>query len=287
MLSPTNIIIREATYKDRQNLAHLIETETFVHRHLDWKPVLDWIGNGPFLLAEDEGEILGALAAPSDLPETAWVRLFLVRSDLEPNEIWALLWEQTKELLQNKAHLQTVAVIPLHNWYQHILLKSSFRIETQVIMLRWKGVFSQRDENIGKLDINIRPILMDDISAVRLVDSLAFEPIWQISEEMLRIAFNQAAYASLIEINNDIIAYQISTYSSSGAHIARLAVMPKYQRKNIGSELIQDVIQQFMKRGVRGITVNTQIDNASALSLYTKAGFKRTGEKYPVYKYLI
>jgi len=285
MVSPANINIREANHKDRQNLAHLIETETFVHRHLDWKPVLDWIGKEPFLLAERGEKIIGVLSAPSDLPETAWIRLFLVQSDQQPLDVWTPLWEQVRFVLQKKSHVQTIAAIPLHNWYQHILIKSDFKLETQVIMLNWDGVTPTMNKN--KYLKSIRPMLMKDIKAVRDVDSLAFDPIWQISEEMLRIAFNQAAYATLVEIDDEIIAYQISTYSSSGAHIARLAVKPMYQGKRVGSGLINDVIQQFLQRGIRRITVNTQIDNDSAVSIYSKTGFKRTGEKYPVYKYLI
>jgi ribosomal protein S18 acetylase RimI-like enzyme len=45
------------------------------------------------------------------------------------------------------------------------------------------------------------------------------------------------------------------------------------------------MLSQFDRRGAQAVTVNTQQDNIASLSLYQKAGFRRTGEEYPVYQY--
>jgi hypothetical protein len=44
------ITIRQATEDDRQKLAMLVHFEVYVHRHLDWRPPLDWLGSQPYLL---------------------------------------------------------------------------------------------------------------------------------------------------------------------------------------------------------------------------------------------
>jgi ribosomal protein S18 acetylase RimI-like enzyme len=85
------------------------------------------------------------------------------------------------------------------------------------------------------------------------------------------------------EDETGIIGYQISTTSAMGGHLARLAVLPAYQGRRIGYALLNDLLRQFVYRGIFRVTVNTQSDNLASLKLYEKAGFERTGERYPVY----
>ena len=46
--------IRKANIRDQQQLANLIHFETLVHRHLDWRPPLEWIGYDPYLVLEED-----------------------------------------------------------------------------------------------------------------------------------------------------------------------------------------------------------------------------------------
>ena len=48
---------RPATQDDRRQLDNLIHFEPHVHRHLDWRRPLDWIGHSPFWVAEKDGRI--------------------------------------------------------------------------------------------------------------------------------------------------------------------------------------------------------------------------------------
>ena len=284
MYSSISFKIRSATRKDRKSLSELMDTEAFVHRHLDWKPALEWIGTPPFKVAERNGSIIGALSCSPDVPEIAWIRLFLARTGFDLQVIWKQLWESSKIALKEIGQIEAVTAIPLHNWFQHILIQSQFHLVNHVVMLNWDGIIHElwRKERTSVL---IRPMLMQDIADVKVIDNEAFEPIWRISEEMLRIAFNQAAYATVAVLNNELVAYQITTYSSSGAHIARLATKPNAQRKGIGLQLVHDIVKNFVNNSIYRISVNTQSDNHHALSIYRKVGFVDTGEKYPVYIY--
>jgi len=86
------------------------------------------------------------------------------------------------------------------------------------------------------------------------------------------------------EDDGQLLGYQISTATTMGGHLARLAVHPAAQGGGIGYALVHDMLSQFTRRGARQVTVNTQQDNLVSLALYQKAGFKRTGEEYPVYQ---
>jgi ribosomal protein S18 acetylase RimI-like enzyme len=69
-----------------------------------------------------------------------------------------------------------------------------------------------------------------------------------------------------------------------GGHLARLAVRPEYQGNGIGEALVRDMLSQFYRRGAQTVSVNTQKDNRASISLYQKAGFRLTGEEYPLYQ---
>jgi len=110
-------------------------------------------------------------------------------------------------------------------------------------------------------------------------------PAWHIALQTLKDAFGQAARAT-VALRDDVIAgYQIRTTTQMGGHLAILAVHPDHQREGIGSALVDDLLDRFVRRGVQRVTVNTQFDNRAALALYRRAGFVTTGETYPVYRY--
>lgn len=282
MISTISLSVRPVVREDRQKLANLIYFGHHIHRHLDWRPPLDWINHQPYLLAEREGKPVATLACPPDPPKMAWIRLFAVSDAAFLENSWKLLWENAYQKLIEQNTEQVVA-IPLQNWFSNLLIKSSFTVLNRVVVLIWEK--TKTIPISTNIETKIRPMNFDDLSIVHEIDTQAFELTWQISRLSLESAFRQAALASVAEIENRIVGYQISTTDQSSGHLARLAVLPQYQGMGIGLHLVQDLLEQFVRRGVQRITVNTQQDNERSLTLYTKAGFRRTQESYPVYQY--
>ena len=107
------LTVRLAKDSDRSQLASLIHFSPWVHRHLDWRPPLDWIGYQPYILAERDHQLLAALTCPPDPPEVAWVRLFAVSPDISVNDAWAILWPTVYEYLWGIS----VAAISFQKWF--------------------------------------------------------------------------------------------------------------------------------------------------------------------------
>jgi len=277
--------IRPATKADTQPLANLIHFEPHVHRHLDWRPPLEWIGHSPYLVAEHNHNIVAALACPPDPPNIAWIRLFAVRSNFSSLAVWEELWPEALDILRNISPSISAAAIPMHNWFRELLEMSNFTQTHKVVVLAWRaGAIASAP---GKIEAVIRPMNMDDLIAVENIDMTAFGAVWQNTLSCLELAYRQAAIATVAEIEEELVGYQISTSTTLGGHLARLAVKPAYQGRGIGYALLWDMLAQFERRGAYHVTVNTQNDNNTSLSLYRKAGFKRTGEEYPVYQYYL
>jgi ribosomal-protein-alanine N-acetyltransferase len=277
------ITVRKASPPDQHKLANLIHFELNVHRHLDWRPPLDWLGHDPFLIAEEHGNILATLACPPDPPSVAWIRLYATTPKISQQAAWDLLWSEARTQLLQLPQQINVAAIPLHTWFEGLLAANGFDEINRVIMMTWHHHDDLSDDKLDSF--NIRPMNLDDLAEVQAIDAEAFGSVWQNSQDSLEIAFRQAAVATVVEEEGVLIAYQISTATPIGGHLARLAVRPDYQRNGIGKALVRDMLSQFYRRGAQTVTVNTQRDNHASISLYQKAGFRLSGEEYPLYQF--
>jgi ribosomal-protein-alanine N-acetyltransferase len=279
-----DLAIRAARLSDEPRLANLLYFESYVHRHLDWRTPLDWLGVPEYWVAEQAGLISAALACPPDPENVAWIRLF-VRSNSAPgDEAWRVLWDAAKQSLSERSGL-TVAAIVLHEWFQKLLLSSGFIECQQIILLEHIDAWFQ--EHPIPAGVIIRKMLPEDLPEVTRLDAEAFDLIWRNSLPALQRAFAQSGPATVAFHGGQMVGYQISTRNSFGVHLARLAVSPAFRGHGLGYAIVQDLLRQIHHMGIFRLTVNTQSDNDASLALYEKIGFRRTGECYPVYTYKI
>lgn len=278
------IQVRPAGLQDRQVISSLIFYENHAHRHLDWRPPLDWLGTPFFWLMVENGRALAALACPPDPPGVAWVRLFALSRQLSAEEAWSVLWGMVRDEITKNGGAQ-VGVIAIQGWLRNLLVQSGFEQRQNIVMLEWRSrPLSPLALSTG---VHLRPMTADDLPAVVQVDADAFDAFWHNSLDALSRAFSQAVSATVIEKNGYLAGYQISTGNSTGAHLARLAVRKDAQGCGLGAALVKDLIIQMRQRGALRVTVNTQNDNRASLALYQKLGFVRTGEEYPVFRYVV
>ena len=59
------------------------------------------------------------------------------------------------------------------------------------------------------------------------------------------------------------------------------------QRRGLGAALIEDLIANIPQGRERRLTVNTQSDNTASHALYSRLGFRRTGERFPVFAFAV
>ena len=282
MVTQTQLSIRTATLADRQELASLLYFESYVHRHLDYRQPLDWIGTQPFLVIEENRKVVAALACPRDPPRVAWMRFFATSLRLPVETAWKQLWSEARAQLQQEDGAWWVSAIPQRSWFERLLTHSGFEETHRIVMMLWEGnAFPDVPIPPGLI---LRPMSLDDLTEVQKVDEASFVPVWQNSLTCLETAFLEAVIATSAELDGRLVGYQISTPTQLGGHLARLAVIPELQGRGIGQALVHDLLTQFERRGARGVSVNTQKNNLASLSLYRKMGFALSGEEYPIYQ---
>jgi ribosomal protein S18 acetylase RimI-like enzyme len=277
-----NSLVRPANLNDHQQLANLIFFETRLHRHLDWRSPLEWLGAPFYWALDDGGQITSALACPPEAEGIAWIRLFVYSGRWTAENAWDMLWSTARTEIAQAGGARVAAII-MHPWFGNLLAVSGFENHQQVVMLEWRYQ-PQVWKDAG--EFRIRKMEEADLPDVEELDAASFSPLWHNSLDTLRRALAQALTATVVEDEHGaIVGYQLSTGGGGRAHLARLAVHPSLQGRGVGRALLNNLFAKLVPGGYTKITVNTQSDNEVSLNLYQKMGFVRTGEQYPVYTF--
>jgi ribosomal-protein-alanine N-acetyltransferase len=283
MASDNPWMIRSAIRDDSPIIAQLLDQAHWVHQHLDWLDAETFLDRSPFLLALYQNELIACIACPLSLHHVAWIRVFAVAPNYDPRQLWEQLWPPAFKELQSIG-CKKVAALVISPWFEPLLLQSEFKETNAVIFLEW---LTTSPPSSPPFTGELRGLRDSDIDPLIELDHKAFLGIWSNPRDELLEAFKSASIATVLEFEDKLIGYQISTASAWGAHLARLAVHPDYQGKGIGNAIVTDLMQQVRKRGYHRLTVNTQADNLRSLSLYRRLGFMETGDRYPVLERII
>jgi len=275
--------IRSASRYDLPALRKFIELAPRTHRHLDWCPPLDWLGSQPFIILDSNEGIQACLVCPEDPPKLSWIRYFACGLGVNPLTVWPQLFSTCLQYFQRR-NFPLLPALGLSEWFTNLLRRNGFTLHQHIVTLEREAGLALPDTSPNS-SVFIRMMLPDDLERVAEIDRLAFEPIWQNSLKQIRLAYELSAYATVAEIDDQIVGFQISTSNMFAYHLARLAVLPENQHNRIGFMLVSDLIKRARQERIWQLTVNTQDDNHSSLTLYHRVGFTLSDDKFPVFLY--
>jgi len=280
---PDDLLIRPAIRLDHLALSKFIEAAPRSFRHLDWCPPLDWLGSQPFIILYSDEGIQAVLVCVEDPRQVAWIRYFACAAGVNPISAWKQLFDACLVFYANRPS-PWLAGLGLNDWFANILQKHGFVLHQHIVSLE-RAAADPVPAFTPNPNLSIRLMEPDDLIRVTELDQLAFEPIWQNSLKQVELAYSLSAYATVVEIGEKIVGFQISTSNVFSYHLARLAVLPEIQQQQIGQSLVSDLIVRAQKDRIWDITLNTQDDNYASLALYKKTGFSLTSDRIPVFVY--
>jgi len=118
-----------------------------------------------------------------------------------------------------------------------------------------------------------------DRPAVLAVDDVAFPPFWQLGEAGLDDAIHATPRTRFrvarLPDDRSVAGYAVTGRSGHRGFLQRLAVRPDQRRQGIAQALVLDGLRWLRRWRVDRAVVNTQLDNAAALALYERLGFRR------------
>ncbi|KTD24278.1 MULTISPECIES: GNAT family N-acetyltransferase [Legionella] len=128
---------------------------------------------------------------------------------------------------------------------------------------------------ITKQILTVRKATEKDIPLLCHIDELCFPE----EEDNMPVRFN-----TLLEENNYTILLAFRQgravakahirWQEDSAILSDIAVLPKYQRQGLGSELLSYCINHALSRGTTTLVLDVETSNQNALNLYTRHGFK-------------
>ncbi|MGB9684581.1 MAG: GNAT family N-acetyltransferase [Candidatus Bathyarchaeales archaeon] len=141
------------------------------------------------------------------------------------------------------------------------------------------------DEDIKALSRKLLLLLKDESSQIYIDNVVKFgiPDVYvekAFAEETLQNAIEKGGATFYLAFeNNDIIGFaQIIRQNASTAELDRIVVFPPYERKGIGTQLLQFALFDMEQKGVSHVFVNTGKEETHARRFYEKNGFKLVKE---------
>ncbi len=124
--------------------------------------------------------------------------------------------------------------------------------------------------------VPLRRVADSERARVLDVDHRAFPPFWRLDPGGLSDALHATPQARWrVADEGGVIGYAITGRAGRRGYLQRLAVDPDHAGKGVGAGLVVDGLRWLKRWRVEQAVVNTQLDNARALGLYERLGFRR------------
>ncbi|MGK2950039.1 MAG: GNAT family N-acetyltransferase [Acidimicrobiales bacterium] len=117
-----------------------------------------------------------------------------------------------------------------------------------------------------------------DRPAILAADAAAFPTFWRLDEPGLQEAMAATPSArlrvALAPDQRTVVGYAVTGRAGPRGYLQRLAVHPSAQGRGLGADLVHDGLRWLRRWGASEALVNTQEENAAALRLYRRLGFR-------------
>lgn len=141
-------------------------------------------------------------------------------------------------------------------------------------------------------EIRIRVATAEDIDDMTELDATCFSAPWSRASFEAELTTNRLAwYLVAEEMGTDlegqaglIIGYAGLWAIEDEGHITNVAVHPDYRRMHLGSILVDTLIAETRKEGLKRFTLEVRVSNQAAIALYQKFGFVSAGLRKGYYE---
>ena len=254
------------------DLTRFLNANNLSFNNLDWFPPTErFKEDGCFALIEEQ-RIKAMLAVTPESSVVAWLRFFHAKRNGRHLQYFEALLSQAKIILQNIGIQSIFSLVPF-DWLERILEGQGFLPADKIVTLQCN--FAGPVVSSTNPDFIIREMTERDLKAVESIDLAAFDSVWMLKRRSLEAAYHLRAWNSVALLEGQIVGYQMSTSAFDSAHLARLAVDPRWQRRGVGRTLVEEMFETFTSIGVRSFSVNTHASNLQSLSLYRSLGYER------------
>jgi ribosomal-protein-alanine N-acetyltransferase len=128
----------------------------------------------------------------------------------------------------------------------------------------------------------IRSMVERDVERVAELEAHAFGSPWEAAT-FRRLLGRSGAELLVVEVRGELVGYAVLWCILDQGELANIAVDPGWQRRGIGSRLLERVLQRARERGVRDLFLEVRESNGVARELYGRRGFLQIGVRRDYY----
>ena len=130
------------------------------------------------------------------------------------------------------------------------------------------------------LYVTVREAIDDDIPAILELENLCFKAPWKEKDVRYEMHENPVANFWVIELEDksqnlkSVVGFCDYWHTFDSATIAQIAVHPSLQHKQLGSAMMDEIINDCYAKKVQTITLEVRVGNTPAINFYKKQGFE-------------
>ena len=123
---------------------------------------------------------------------------------------------------------------------------------------------------------SLRPMKESDLNGVMYLENTCFVAPWGLKDVKYELNDNPVSNLWVIESDlTGVVGFVDYWITFDSATVCQICINPVYQRKGLGSILIEEMIKDCRTENVRNITLEVRDHNVAAIKLYEKHGFKK------------
>jgi ribosomal-protein-alanine N-acetyltransferase len=141
------------------------------------------------------------------------------------------------------------------------------------------GVIEVEDSGTSTPDmasLEIRPMLEQDLDAVRDIEARCFKFPWPRRSFLAELSSPHSLLV-VAELEGSIVGFGGMRCVASEVHVTTLGVEPALRGRGIGRRLLSSLLWEGLRRGGKEAVLEVRMSNESARSLYASMGFAPVG----------
>lgn len=119
-----------------------------------------------------------------------------------------------------------------------------------------------------------KQLIIDNIELLVTLSKSIHSDYWKLDNYLIDLPHKWKFSLVVLNENNKIIGFVISSYRSNCLHINRIVISEDEQKKGLGNELLSKLKTTAIKNSIKTISLKVHVDNLKAINWYKKHQFE-------------
>lgn len=134
----------------------------------------------------------------------------------------------------------------------------------------------------ASMSVTIEDVSIRDLDRLHEIEKQCFTDEAFTKEQIVQLLKDYNSIGLVARASGKVIGFVLGIIyvdrNAMHGHILTIDVSPAFRRRRIGQMLLQEIENIFRQKGVRASHLEVREDNAAAINLYTKLGYKEIGK---------